>query len=107
MDGTQAKAEVMALYAPILKLIPGAWEILDTAAESCGLPSGKVGARWNIARIGPGVPVADQQAVIDTVIAAWTKAGFAPTVGVLPTYKDIVITEVNFRRWVRARTAPV
>lgn len=96
MDHTEAKVELEGLFAVAYDRVGGAWESLDRGAEPCTLPSGGTGARYPLTRLGPGVPKEQQQAVIDTVVAGWTKAGFTPTVTDLPPVNGLVVIEVRY-----------
>ena len=96
MDHKQARDELDGLFQQVQTIVGGEWESLDSGAEKCGLPSGGVGARYGLGRIGPGVPLEQQQAVIDEVVRVWSEAGFEPTVTVKPEVKGIVVTEVRY-----------
>ena len=97
MDHREAKAELINLFAAAQKAVGGDWDPPeDGGAEDCTLHSGATGAQYALLRLGPGVPLEQQQKVIDTVVSAWTRAGFKPTVSTLPAYKGIVVTEVGY-----------
>jgi hypothetical protein len=81
MDHRAATAELNGLFAVAQDAVGGDWEISDGGAEPCALPSGESGAQFGFARYGAGVPLDQQQAIVDSVVAAWTNEDFAPTVG--------------------------
>ena len=96
MDHREAKAELNNLFAAAQDAVGGDWENQDRGAEDCHLLSGAIGAQYPLSRLGPGVPLEQQQKLIDTVASAWSKAGFTTTVSKMPAYKGIVVTEVGY-----------
>ena len=96
MNHLEAKAELNNLFAAAQTAVGGDWVSQDGGAEDCRLPSGAIGAQYPLSRLGPGVPLEQQQKVIDTVVSAWTKAGFKPTVSKLQANNGIVVTEVGY-----------
>ena len=97
MDHLEAKAELINLFAAAQKAVGGDWDPPeDGGAEDCTLHSGATGAQYALLRLGPGVPLEQQQKVIEAVVSAWAKAGFKAKVSTLPAYKGIVATEVGY-----------
>jgi hypothetical protein len=96
MDHQQAWDELDGLFQQAQTIVGGEWENIDGGARKCGLPSGGSGAQYPFGRFGSGVPVEQQQAVIDEVVRVWSEAGFEPTVIVKPEVKGIVVTEVRY-----------
>ena len=97
MDHLEAKAELDNLFAAAQNAVGGDWDPPeDGGAEDCTLPSGAAGVQYLFTRGGPGVPLEQQQKVIDTVVSAWAKAGFKAKVSNLPAYKGVVLTEVGY-----------
>ena len=96
MDHREAKAELINLFAAAQKAVGGDWVNQDGGALDCRLPSGAIGAQYPLARAGSGVPLEQQQKVIDTVVSAWTDAGFKVKVSKLQANNGIVITEVGY-----------
>jgi hypothetical protein len=96
MNHREAKAELSDLYLAVEDAVGGDWVRQYGGAEGCGLPSGASGARYPLSRLGPGVPLEQQQKVIDAVVSAWTDAGFKVKVSTLPEYKGIVVTEIGY-----------
>jgi hypothetical protein len=80
MDYTESAHELNNLFVAVQDAIGGEWENADSAAEACELPSGGTGARAAFGRFGQGVPVEQQQSVVDAISAAWDDAEFAPSV---------------------------
>jgi hypothetical protein len=103
MDYPQAQAELARLYAMAQDAVGGTWKPMEFGADSCALPSGARGAQTGGGSDGPGVPLEQQQAIIDQVVAAWTKAGVVPVVSARPPIKGIVAVSVNYPgNWVDA-----
>lgn len=75
-----ATAEVDEIITAAQDAIGGEWTSADGGAEACELPSGETGARSPFGRFGPGMPKDQLQPVVDVIVAAWTDAGFTPTV---------------------------
>ena len=96
MDYPQAQAELAKLYALAQDAVGGSWEYTELGADVCGLPSGAKGAQTGGVSYGPGVPLDRQQAIIDQVVAAWTRAGFKPFVLARPPVKTIISTQVRY-----------
>jgi hypothetical protein len=96
MNHREAKAELDNLFAAAQKAVGGDWVNQDSGAEGCHLLSGAIGAQYPLSRLGPGVPLEQQQQVIEAVVSTWTDAGFKIKVSRLPAYKGIVITEVGY-----------
>jgi hypothetical protein len=96
MDHREAKSELDHLFTAAQKAVGGDWVAQYGGAEGCALPSGATGARYPLSRLGPAVPLEQQQKVIDTVVSAWTDAGFKVKVSTLPEYKGIVVTEIGY-----------
>jgi hypothetical protein len=96
MNHREARSELNNLFAAAQNAVGGEWVNEDRGAEDCTLPSGATGAQYPLARAGSGVPLEQQQKVIDAVVSAWTEAGFEVKVSKLPAYKGIVITEVGY-----------
>jgi hypothetical protein len=80
MDHTESAHELNELFVSVQDAIGGEWENADSAAEACELPSGGTGARAALGRFGQGVPVEQQQSVVDSITAEWSDAGFDPTI---------------------------
>lgn len=96
MDHQEARDEMDGLFQQVQTIVGGEWESLDSGAEDCSLPSGGVGARYGLGRIGPGVAKEQQQAVIDQVVRVWAEAGFESTVTELPPVNGLVVVEVRY-----------
>lgn len=96
MDYPQAQAELKKLYAMAQDAVGGTWKYTELGADVCGLPSGAKGAQTGGFSYGPGVPLEQQQAIIDQIVDAWTKAGFVPSVSARPPVKNIVSTQVRY-----------
>jgi hypothetical protein len=96
MNHGEAKAELNDLFTAARDAVGGAWVLQDGGAESCTLPSGATGARYPLARMGPGVPEGQQEKIIDAVVTAWTDAKFTPTVSKKPPINGFVVTEVGY-----------
>ena len=96
MDHREAKAELNNLFSAAQDAVGGDWVNQDSGAEDCRLSSGAIGAQYPLARLGPGVPLEQQQKVIDTVVSAWAKAGFKAKVSKLRANNGIVATEVGY-----------
>jgi hypothetical protein len=96
MDYPQAQAELARLYAMAQDAVGGTWKPMEFGADSCALPSGARGAQTGGGSDGPGVPLEQQRAIIDQVVAAWTRAGFKPFVSARPPVKSIVATQVRY-----------
>ena len=96
MNHREAEAELDNQFAAAQNAVGGGWVNQDSGAEDCHLSSGAIGAQYPLSRLGPGVPLEQQQKVIDAVVSAWTKAGFQTTVSKMPAYKGIVVTEVGY-----------
>ncbi|MGL4339583.1 MAG: hypothetical protein ACRCSP_04050, partial [Rhodoglobus sp.] len=62
-------------------------EPLDSGPGQCVLPSGAEGTQTVLSRLGPGVPVDQQEAMVEWVTALWTDAGFPPARDELPRGK--------------------
>jgi hypothetical protein len=96
MNHGEAETELDNLFTAAQKAVGGDWVAQYGGAEGCALPSGASGARYPLSRLGPGVPLEQQQKVIETVVSAWTDAGFKVKVSTLPEYKGIVVTEIGY-----------
>jgi hypothetical protein len=77
MDASQAHDEVDSLLNQAQQAVGGTWRSIDGGAEICKAAGGP-GAQFPFGRLGPGVPVDQQSAIIATVTAAWKTAGFTP-----------------------------
>jgi hypothetical protein len=96
MDHGEAKGELNDLFATAQDAVAGDWVLQDGGAEPCTLPSGATGARYPLARMGPGVPEDQQEKIIDAVVTAWTDAKLTPTVSKRPPINGFVVTEVGY-----------
>jgi hypothetical protein len=96
MNHREAKAELNDLFAAAQDAVGGDWVNQDAGAESCTLPSGATGARYPLARMGPGVPEDQQDKIIDAVVRAWSDAKFTPTASKKPPINGFVVTEVGY-----------
>jgi hypothetical protein len=95
MDHTEAHDELDALLVAAQNAMGDEWEISDSGAESCTLPSGQTGARYVLARFGTGLPKDHQQPVIDNIVAALNEATFTPTVSTR-TESGVEVTEISY-----------
>ena len=58
MDHTEARAELDALLQAAQDVLPGEWDVSDSGARTCTLPSGERGVDYALTRFyGRGVPV--------------------------------------------------
>lgn len=96
MDHEQALTEVEALFTGVQDVVGGEWESLDRGARACQLPSGGNGAQFPLARLGPGVPVAEQKAIIAAIVEDWTAAGFAPSIAEQAPVNGVPNVEVRY-----------
>ena len=98
MDHSEAAAELNSLLEVAQTEIGGDWENSDSGAADCDLPWERTGAQYSFTRFGPGVPVEQQQAVIDTVLAGWAEAGFEAFVTDASfANSSVTLTEVTYR----------
>jgi hypothetical protein len=95
VDHREATAELDELFRIAQDAVGGEWDINDGGAEACALPSGETGAQFGFARYGAGVPLDQQQAVVDAVVAGWTARDFVPTLGT-STLPDAELTTVRY-----------
>jgi hypothetical protein len=94
MTHIEARNELDAALTAAQHSIGGEWEIADSGAEACTLPSGTSGARYVMARFGGGLTKDQQQPVVEAIVAAWTEAAFRPTVSTR-IESDVEVTEIN------------
>jgi hypothetical protein len=80
MGHSDTKAELDGLMMIAQDSVGGDWKRGDSGAEECEMPSGTIGARWAFARFGPGIGKAEQQPIIDAVVAGWAEADLVATV---------------------------
>jgi hypothetical protein len=95
MDHREARDELDAVLVAAQSAIGGQWEIADSGAEACTLPSGKTGARYVLARFGDGVPADQAQPAIGTIVEVWSEATFAPSVS-SRTESGVEVTEIGY-----------
>jgi hypothetical protein len=81
MDHTEAMAELDGLLKIAQDALGGEWEIGDSGARPCQLPSGETGVTYALARYGPPLPLDQQPAAVDTTVAGWSARDFTPVVG--------------------------
>lgn len=81
MDHTDAMAELDAVLLIAQNAVGGEWEVADDGAEPCQLPSGDTGVTYSFARFGPPLPLDQQPAAVDTVMAGWAAEDFTPSAG--------------------------
>ena len=97
MDHTEARAELDALLQAAQDVLPGEWDVSDSGARTCTLPSGERGVDYALTRFyGRGVPVESQREVLDSVIALWSETEYAPTEIVRDPVDGIVATEIVY-----------
>ena len=96
MDHIEAKAEIDTLFQVVQELVGGEWERHDSGALPCTLPSGSMGTEYKLDRIGPGVPVEQQRAVLDRVAEEWSDKGFELTTYAYPVIKGITVTAMRY-----------
>ena len=96
MDHVEAKAELATLLEAAQNAIGGEWEGSDTGARACGLPGGDEGAAYGLNRRGAGVEQAQQQAVIDAIVAAWADNDVDAVVTTKPEVNDVVVTQLRY-----------
>jgi len=91
----EARAEVETLLVIAQNLVGGVWDkSVDSAAERCSLGWGE-GARYVLSRFGQGVPVEQQQAMVDAVVAQWAALGVDATVSTLPDLNGVIGFQVR------------
>jgi hypothetical protein len=79
MTHIEARNELDAALTAAQHSIGGEWEIADSGAEACTLPSGTSGARYVMARFGGGLTKDQQQPVVEAIVAAWTEINHPAT----------------------------
>jgi hypothetical protein len=95
MNHTEAWAELDAVLTAAQNAVGGEWEIADSGAEACTLPSGETGARYVLGRYGAGLPKDQLQPVIDTIAAVLDEATFTPTISTR-TESGVEVTEIGY-----------
>lgn len=95
MNHAEARAELDAVLTAAQNAVGGEWEMADSGAEACTLPSGDTGARYVLARYGAGLPNDTLQPAVDTIVAVLTDAEFPPTVSTR-TESGVEVTEIGY-----------
>ncbi|WP_157887589.1 hypothetical protein [Frondihabitans sp. PAMC 28766] len=78
------------------RTVGGKWQNLDLGSQSCTLPSGAVGSMQAATRLGPGVPKADQEAILESIAKDWTRAGRPPIRSKLPVIRGVEVTRLRY-----------